>query len=256
MFDANVVGQIVLAALLGGVIGLDRTAVGQIMVSQPIVAAPLTGWVLGDPAAGLVIGAVLEPIWVLDMPIGTFVPADSTIAAVMATAIASIGSGEGAARPDTIGFCVLLTVAMAPVTMAADSYIRKRNGRLASWTEEATGSRLEARVTGAQCAGMLSFFLKIFLLCLVILPLGLIALRGYALLPAPFSASMATFVKLLPLLGAALIIRRLSRESVDRYVLFGFLIALIATLLFRFPPAGAVLCALIAGWLGVRYRER
>ena len=92
MFDAHMILAIVGIALIGGLIGLDRTAVGQFMISQPIVAAPLTGWMLGDPIAGIIIGVVLELIWVLDMPIGAFVPADATISAVSATAIAALGS--------------------------------------------------------------------------------------------------------------------------------------------------------------------
>lgn len=255
MIDAHLIGQVLLAALAGGMIGLDRTAAGQLMISQPIVAAPLTGWLLGDPAAGLVVGAVLELLWVLDMPIGTFVPADSTLAAVVATAVAVIGSGD-AARPGIIGFSILFTVVTAPASMAADKYVRQRNGRLASWAEAAEDAGIEARVTAAQGAGMALFFLKMFLLCLVFVPLGVLALRAYDLLPAPFPAAMALFLKLLLLLGAALIIRRLSREPVDRFVLFGIVIAMIATMLFGLPPAAAVLCTLVAGWLGVRYHER
>src|SRR5512138_278060 len=92
MFDAHTMMLVFLAALIGGVVGLDRTALGQFMVSQPVVAGPLTGWLLGDAPAGLVIGGALELVWVLDMPIGTFVPADATVAAVAATAIAALSS--------------------------------------------------------------------------------------------------------------------------------------------------------------------
>ena len=93
-----------IAALAGGVIGLDRTAAGQFMVSQPIVAGPLTGLILGDVMAGLLIGALLELIWVMDVPVGTFVPANQTVAAVAATAIAVIGSGGSAPRSSWTGW--------------------------------------------------------------------------------------------------------------------------------------------------------
>ena len=92
IFDLHAVAIIFGVALVGGILGLDRTAAGQFMISQPIVAGPLTGWILGDMAAGLVIGAILELIWVLDMPVGAFVPADSTIGAVSATALTVLGS--------------------------------------------------------------------------------------------------------------------------------------------------------------------
>src|SRR5512144_793268 len=117
--DFHMVLAILGIALAGGVIGLDRTAAGQFMVSQPIVAGPLTGWLLGDTAAGVVVGAVLELIWLLDMPVGTFVPADATLGAVSATAIAALGSPAGA-PPAALGFSLLLTPGIVPVTMLAD----------------------------------------------------------------------------------------------------------------------------------------
>ena len=52
--------ELALVALLGGVLALDGTSVGQFMLSRPVVAGALTGWMLGDPALGLLIGTLLE----------------------------------------------------------------------------------------------------------------------------------------------------------------------------------------------------
>jgi mannose/fructose/N-acetylgalactosamine-specific phosphotransferase system component IIC len=95
VFDAHMVLVILGISAVGGILGLDRTAAGQFMISQPIVAGPVTGWMLGDPTAGIVIGAVLELIWLLDLPVGTFVPADATIGTVSATAFAALGKSGG-----------------------------------------------------------------------------------------------------------------------------------------------------------------
>jgi PTS system mannose-specific IIC component len=226
------------------------------MISQPIVAAPLTGWLLGDAATGLIIGAVLELIWVLDLPIGTFVPADSTVAAVSATSIAALGSGGTVAPLDLIGFSILLTTATAQVTMAADGIIRKRNAYLAEWAGEGRTADLEKRLVLAQLAGLSVFFLKSFVLYLVIVPAGLTLVLAFNILPDKTHAAMALFVKLLPLLGAALVIGKLSIRTLDRFVLAGFVTALVSALIFRSHPGVAVLLAAIAAWLGVTYRER
>src|SRR5512139_287056 len=130
LVDVHMMSQVLLAAFIGGMIGLDRTALGQFMISQPVIAGPLTGWLLGDLTAGLVIGGTLELIWVLDMPIGTFVPADSTVAAVSATAIAALTGGLLPAQLPVIGFSLLLTVGMVPVTMFADHLMRQRNAQI------------------------------------------------------------------------------------------------------------------------------
>ena len=48
-----------LAGMISVLTGLDRVALVQIMISRPLVAGPLTGWVLGDPLVGLEIGMLL-----------------------------------------------------------------------------------------------------------------------------------------------------------------------------------------------------
>ncbi len=174
MFDSHMILMIVGIALAGGLIGLDRTAVGQFMISQPIVAGPLTGWILGDAVAGFVIGAVLELIWVLDMPIGSFVPADATISTVSATAIAALGSPGGSSLP-VVGFSILLTTAMVPATMKADDIIRHWNSRLADALVIAPGPDMRRALVRAHLSGLPVFFLKSFVLCLVFLPAGIAA---------------------------------------------------------------------------------
>ena len=75
------------AAILGGLIFLDSAAVAQIMISQPIVCAPLIGWFLGDWQSGLLIGALLELLWIGKLPIGSHVPPEAPISAITATMV-------------------------------------------------------------------------------------------------------------------------------------------------------------------------
>ena len=255
VLDAHMVLAVVGIALIGGLIGLDRTAVGQFMISEPIVAAPLTGWMLGDPVAGTIIGVVLELIWVLDMPIGAFVPADATISAVSATAIAALGSAGNAPLP-VIGFSILLTVAMVPATMRADDIVRHWNSRLADAVMTGPGLDTGRRLARAHLSGLPVFFMKSFLLYLVFLPLGLAAVSAFNHLPENVHRAMSLFVKLLPLIGVALVVRKLSMKTVDLFLLSGFMIAAMAGHLFQAPAVIIILLAVTGGWLGARYLER
>ncbi len=255
LFDGHTAAVILGVAALGGLIGLDRTAAGQFMISQPIVAGPLTGWLLGDAAAGLIIGASLELIWVLDLPVGTFVPADATVGAVSATAIAALG-GKGGAGPDLIGFSVLLTTAMVPVTMFIDRIVRERNSRLVdaalSRVQDEAGGRGLSR---AHLTGLVIFFLKSFVLYLALLPAGLAAVSLFAGMPERVHGAMALYVKLLPLLGVALVLRKLSIRTLDLFFLTGFAAAAVLALVFHAPPLVIILLAAGAGFLGTRLRE-
>ncbi len=255
IFDAHMIFTVVGVALAGGIIGLDRTAVGQFMISEPIVAGPLTGWMLGDPITGIIIGVVLELVWVLDMPVGSFVPADATINAVSATAIAALGS-TGTATLPVIGFSVLLTVAMAPVTMRADALIRHWNSRFADAVVADPGPDAGRALARAHLSGLPVFFLKSFVLYLVFLPLGMAAVAAFNHLPENVHRAMSLFVKLLPLVGVTLVVRKLSVKTVDLFLLSGFMIAVMAGQLFHIPALIIILLAVTGGWLGARYRER
>ena len=239
--------SIVLAASVGGLIGLDRTAVGQFMISQPIVAGPLTGWVLGDPLAGLVIGGTMELIWVLDMPVGTFVPADSTVAAVAATAIAVLGSG-GTADPAVIGFSLLLTVLMAPASMLADQLMRQRTAQIPELALSPSGLPTEGSVTFWHLAGLLAFFLKSFVQCLVIIPAGILAVSMFLRAPEVLHRAMNLYAHLLPLLGIASAARKLSVSALDRRLATGFLIGAVLVVALQLPAAAAVALAAAAAW--------
>lgn len=252
IFDSPMLLAVLGTAVVCGLIGLDRTAAGQFMISQPIVAGPLTGWMLGDPTAGIVIGAVLELIWVVDMPVGTFVPANSTINTVCATAIAALGS-EGAASPAVIGFSLLLTTGMVPVTMVADTVVRKWNARLAFTAAAVTLKSSGRTLAKAHLLGLVVFFLKSFVLCLLFLPAGIAAVALFGQMPEKFHRAMSFFVKLLPLLGTALIVRRLSMKSVDAFLIIGFILAAVAGAAFHAPALIILVLTVTGGWLGARY---
>ena len=254
LFDTHTITQVLVAALISGMIGLDRTALGQFMISQPVVAGPLTGWLLGDVTAGFVIGGTLELIWVLDMPIGTFVPADSTVAAVTATAIAALGSPTPGQLP-VIGFCLLLTVAMVPVTMFADHLMRQRNAQIPELALSPVGRPTESSVTVWHLAGLIAFFLKAFLLCLALIPAGLLLVSGFLALPDAVHRAMSLFVTFLPLLGVASVARKLSIYTLDRTLLIGFLIGAVSVQMFHVPELAAIMLAAGGGWMGMRVHD-
>src|SRR5687768_1376197 len=61
---------ILAASLLGGALALDATALGQFMLSRPMAAGLLAGWLAGDPATGFLVGVVLEIYLLVAFPVG------------------------------------------------------------------------------------------------------------------------------------------------------------------------------------------
>jgi mannose/fructose/N-acetylgalactosamine-specific phosphotransferase system component IIC len=140
--------------------------------------------------------------------------------------------------------------------MVADEFIRRRNSLLADDAFAAEGENAECKLSRAHLSGLIAFFLKSFVLYLFFIPAGLAAVELYNHLPDKVHDAMALFVKLLPLLGAALVLNKLSIAAFDRFFIAGFAAAaVLTTMLFDRP---LVVCLLIigAGFFGGWYRER
>ncbi len=99
--------MILLAALLAGIIALDGTSFPQAMISRPLVAGALAGWVVGMPENGAILGAILEAFHLAILPIGAARYPESGTAAA-----AAIFAWAWASTTDS-GAALLLALAFA-----------------------------------------------------------------------------------------------------------------------------------------------
>ena len=87
--------DVVRLGLLGGLLGLDGTAVGQFMLSRPLVAGVLAGAAAGNPVQGTVIGMLLELYLLVSVPSGGARFPEAGTATVVAVACAAPFEGSG-----------------------------------------------------------------------------------------------------------------------------------------------------------------
>jgi mannose PTS system EIIC component len=123
-------GEVALLALLGGLLALDRVGVGQFALSQPVVAGPLVGWVLGDAAAGLAVGGGLQLLYAGSLPVGASVPPDEAAASVVAAATAVVGARIAGLEPVnlcTLSLALLAGLAAGEVGRGLDLWARRAN---------------------------------------------------------------------------------------------------------------------------------
>ena len=122
-------------SILGGFLCLDRTCL-QIMVSRPVVVAPLFSWALGDVLTGLTIGAFLELLWVdkqqVDkQQIGIYVPPnDSLLAIVIVTALLLAFPQLTERRQELTAFAFLALLPMSYLTKRMDTALIQANEAL------------------------------------------------------------------------------------------------------------------------------
>jgi mannose/fructose/N-acetylgalactosamine-specific phosphotransferase system component IIC len=151
--------------LLGGLLALDGTSVGQFMLSRPLVAGALAGWVLGQPAVGLTIGALLELYLLVSFPTGGSRFPEGATATVVAVA-----SAAGAASPGALPLAIAVGLLWGQLGGLTITFLRRTNARLVPEPGRPEGQGLS--VTGAHLVAMLLDFLRGGMLTLVGIVIG------------------------------------------------------------------------------------
>ncbi len=117
-------------ALVGGLICLDRNLL-QVMISRPIVAGPLTGLLLNDFSAGLVAGALIELLWIDRLPIGSYVPPNDSMTAILITASSILaGAQVGRVSPEIMTLAIVLLLPVGLLGQKIDTLITIKNNQL------------------------------------------------------------------------------------------------------------------------------
>jgi PTS system mannose-specific IIC component len=138
-------------ALLGGVLGLDVVSFPQAMVSRPLIAATLTGALLGEPASGLLIGAALELIALETLPFGASRYPEWGSASVVGGAILSTHPEQPAGA---LGVAVLAALATAWIGGWTMVKLRQWNAAWARSHRDALESGARGAVVSLQLFGM------------------------------------------------------------------------------------------------------
>jgi len=104
------------AALIGGLAAVERKGALQLMLSRPLVLAPLMGWALGDPAGGLLLGVPLEMLFLGGVNLGGNLPDNESLLAAALTAMvvpAGVAAHTGVDAPlAALGLALLLPLAI------------------------------------------------------------------------------------------------------------------------------------------------
>ncbi len=165
--------DILIISLLGGLMASDATAAGQFMLSRPIVCAPVVGLITGDIQSGLMVGIIMELVWISVIPLGNAVPPDSTVVAVAA---AYLGSVFSPASPEAsrgfIVFTVLLLIPFGILFKKLDIIHREYNSILSGEIEDRIRSGDLKAVDRGIYRGWLLFILKGALFLAVLMAAG------------------------------------------------------------------------------------
>jgi PTS system mannose-specific IIC component len=192
----------------GGIVGLDATSFAQTMVSRPLIAATITGLIMGRPVEALLLGSILELFAVVILPVGAARYPESGTAAVAATA--AYMSATPLLSPAVVLLAVLFALLWEHVGGASVIWTRRFNERLA-WLDPGAGEQQWDRILERRHRlALLVDFVRAFAVTLIGMAIGGLALRGLTELwsldatiaPAILSIGIACMVgAALPLFG-------------------------------------------------------
>lgn len=170
--------ELLIGASVALLCGLDRTAFLQVMISRPIVAAPLVAWLLGEPLVGLQIGTMVELLWLARLPVGAAIPPDDTQVAIASSVLAiNLGRLLDVQGPEIVLLCLLVALPLGKVGQLFDHFVRQFNVRLLSRAEAhlVSGRLLLAEIQHLR--GILNFSLA------ALATYSLIVAGGFLLVP-------------------------------------------------------------------------
>src|SRR5438270_6676448 len=105
-----------MAAVLSGLAAIERKGAFQLMLSRPLVLAPVLGWAMGDARGGLILGVPLELLFLGGVNLGGNIPDNESLLAGALTAMvvpAGLAAGTGVDPPlAALGLALLFPLAL------------------------------------------------------------------------------------------------------------------------------------------------
>lgn len=167
--------DVLLLTALGGIVALDGTSVGQLMLSRPLVAGAMAGWVVGAPLEGLLVGAALEIYLLVSFPVGGSRFPEGGPATVVAAAVAAASD-----HPGGVAVGVSLGLIWGQLGAFSVTAMRMLNSRL---SPDPARRVTAGTVVGAHLGAVVLDFLRGSLLTVTGLWVGWGALRVVSLWP-------------------------------------------------------------------------
>lgn len=206
--------KVMMVSLAGGVLCMDRIFT-HVMISRPVVAGPLVGWILNDPYTGLLCGALIELLWIDRLPIGTYVPPNGTITTVVITAAAIIAGGHpGPPSRELTVFALLAFLPLGYAGQQLDTWIIRSNDKL---SKKAVSLADGADVRGIERlhlkALMKSFGLSVIFIFIAVTIGSWVLIGVFAVLPPFVHKALTLSYFFIPLLGIAVALTTVKRKN-------------------------------------------
>jgi len=215
-----------LIIIVGALLWLDRVFMFQLMLSRPIIMAPILCSIMGEFYLGFLIGASLELLWLNSPPVGAYLPNDDSFCAAIASPVAvyaHLFMNETASA----GLALVMSIPFSIVGRAIEMRLRSLNQELIPENisnMESTISRALARsLSRAFICSLICICLSVSVLCCAVF-LAKDYLRGPAAICLSYMPSVTIIIGL-----AGLIFKGVPRLKHIGMFAIGIAVIVIAT---------------------------
>ncbi|MFH1715585.1 MAG: PTS sugar transporter subunit IIC [Elusimicrobiota bacterium] len=202
-------------SIVGALLSLDATVVGNFMISRPIVAAPIIGWILGDINTGFAIGIIFEMLWVNLIYVGAMVPINLTIFTTLVLGVNYTVPHRGDAFTM---FVILIALPIVYLFKHIEILVRTWNSRMARKVDDCINNHKSACITFVMAYSITFFFLASFVYLIIVLPVTeQIAKVLYFQLPLTFIKALEASYSILPIIGFAAMFNHFFQRSLKHH---------------------------------------
>jgi mannose PTS system EIIC component len=170
------------AAAWAGVISLDITAIGPFMISQPMVAGPIFGWLMGNILAGVIIGGIVQLVWIDVTPVGVGIPFDTTSVTLLAIYWSTL---VPEVKVSHMMLALMLAAPFGYLFCLMDSYARRLNTLAVKKIEQVPDAYLPLSIRLGILGGFIWSWARYFLFYALMMTAGEAAWRWILLRPIP-----------------------------------------------------------------------
>lgn len=155
----NLLSELLIITLFGGIVMLDTTACWQIMISQPLVSCTLLGWMFGNTEMGLLMGILMQTPWLLEAPVGGTKISEGNLGSLLAAGIAiHFVNHSITASNIALVFAILWGLLVSVLGWKFVESMRRSNVRLSYLADKAATKVNLSRITWLHLIGILYAF--------------------------------------------------------------------------------------------------
>lgn len=210
-------------------------AFGTLYTMRPIVLSPLVGLILGDLQSGLAIGCSLELLFMGAVSVGAYIPPDTNVGSVLATAFAiSLGQSTEAA--------VALAMPIATLSLGISNALGAVMPFFLKYADRAAEKGNDKALMFYQWwMGIPTTFYK-FLITSLAFYLGAEQVQGIlSVIPQFVFDGMGVAAGILPAMGFAMLLRMVINKRLIPYFVLGFVLSAY----FSLPVLGIAIIAVV-----------